>query len=146
MVTIVKHEWHQVDSQYTFELGTDTLKEIYPNLKKSELNKLLSQIEAGEINIEDILDAAYDAEVDIEWDHREDNWWTATKGGYEITFELEESDNQTPLKNDDSEIKVPCFSCDAMHLENNLVQMSGQLICPTCGEGWILSHMRETEK
>ena len=31
MVTIVKHEWHSTDRQYTYELDEDTLSEIYPD-------------------------------------------------------------------------------------------------------------------
>jgi hypothetical protein len=30
MVTIVKHEWHQVDSQFEIELDEALLSEIYP--------------------------------------------------------------------------------------------------------------------
>jgi len=31
MVTIDKHEWHQVDAQFAYELDDDTLREIYPD-------------------------------------------------------------------------------------------------------------------
>jgi len=37
MVTLVKHEWHQVDAQFAFELDMDKLAEIYPEMKKKEL-------------------------------------------------------------------------------------------------------------
>ena len=45
MVTIVKHEWHSVDSQFAYELTEDDLSEIYPDLKKKEIKSLLKQIE-----------------------------------------------------------------------------------------------------
>ena len=37
MVTIVKHEWHQVDSQFAYELTKDVLEEIYPDMDEDEL-------------------------------------------------------------------------------------------------------------
>ena len=39
MVTLVKHEWHSVDSQFALELDIDLLGEIYPDLKKKELKE-----------------------------------------------------------------------------------------------------------
>ena len=29
MVQVMKHEWHQVDSQFAYELTKDVLEEIY---------------------------------------------------------------------------------------------------------------------
>jgi len=93
MVTIVKHEWHQVDSQFAFELTTDTLAEIYPELDEDELDELLVQIETGYKDVEEVVNDAYDAGVDIEWDRQYDDWWTDRKGGYEITYELGDEDS-----------------------------------------------------
>ena len=50
MVTIVKHEWHQVDSQFAFELDETVLSEIYPDLDEDEIAEKLQQIENGEID------------------------------------------------------------------------------------------------
>ena len=58
MVTIVKHEWHSVDSQFAYELTEDDLSEIYPDLKKKEIKSLLKQIEKGEVDVESIIDEA----------------------------------------------------------------------------------------
>jgi hypothetical protein len=44
MVTIVKHEWHQVDEQYAFELTEEILSEIYPDTDQEEIAVLLNQI------------------------------------------------------------------------------------------------------
>lgn len=90
MVTLVKHEWHSVDSQFEFELDENLLSEIYPELDEDEITLLLIRIEAGEIDIEDILNDAYDANVDIEWDRVYDDWYTDRKGGYDVTYELKE--------------------------------------------------------
>ena len=41
MVTLVKHEWHSVDSQWTFEITEDFLAEVYPDLTEDQINSLL---------------------------------------------------------------------------------------------------------
>ena len=93
MVTIVKHEWHQVDSQFAYELDENTLSEIYPDMDEDEISTMLKQIEDGEIDVEDIINDAWDTEVEIEWDRQYDDWWTDRKGGYEITYELGDEDS-----------------------------------------------------
>lgn len=90
MVTLVKHEWHQVDAQFAFELDIDTLAEIYPDLKKKELKQLMKQIENGEVDVEDIINEAWNNDVEIEWDRVYDDWYTDRKGGYDVTYELKE--------------------------------------------------------
>lgn len=93
MVTIIKHEWHSVDSQFVYELDIDLLGEIYPDLDDEELEATLKQIEDGEIDIEDVINAAYDNNVEIEWDRQYDDWYTERKGGYDVTYEIAESAN-----------------------------------------------------
>ena len=90
MVTLVKHEWHQVDSQFEIELDESLLSEIYPDLDEDEITEKLAQIESGEVSVEEIVEAAYDNNVDLEWDRTYDDWWTDRKGGYEVTYELGE--------------------------------------------------------
>lgn len=93
MVTIVKHEWHQVDCQYAYELTKDILEEIYPDLDEDELEKLWQQVESGEADIDDIINDAWGNDVDIEWDHQYDDNWTMRKGGYEVTYEYGDDDS-----------------------------------------------------
>ena len=88
MVTLVKHEWHQVDAQFAYELDADTLSEIYPDLDEDEVETMLQQIADGEVDLEVLLQDAYDNGVEIEWDRQYDDWWTDRKGGYEVTFEV----------------------------------------------------------
>ena len=88
MVQVMKHEWHQVDSQFLYDLTIDTLEEIYPDLTKKELKALLKEVANGEADIGQIMQDAADNNVDIEWDRDYDDWWTDRKGGYEVTFEL----------------------------------------------------------
>jgi hypothetical protein len=93
MVTLVKHEWHQVDSQFAFELTLDILAEIYPDLSEEELAEKLRQIEAGEILVDDVVSDAEDADVYLDWERQYDDWWTDRKGGYDVTYELGDSDS-----------------------------------------------------
>jgi hypothetical protein len=87
MVQVMKHEWHQVDSQFLFDLTIDVLEEIYPDLSKKELKALLKEVANGEADLEQIFRDARDNDVEIEWDRDYDDWWTDRKGGYEVTFE-----------------------------------------------------------
>lgn len=93
MVTLVKHEWHQTDRQYTFELDEDILSEIYPDLDEDEIAEMLQQIADGEIDIDEVIDEAYNNDVEIEWDFQYDDCWTDRKGGYEVTYELGDEDS-----------------------------------------------------
>ena len=92
MVTIVKHEWHQVDSQFEISLDESLLSEIYPDLDEDEISEKLAQIESGEISVDEIVEEALNNNVDLEWDRTYDDWWTERKGGYEVTYELGETD------------------------------------------------------
>lgn len=88
MVTLVKHEWHQVDSQFAFDLDCDKLSEIYPELEEEEIDAMMEQIKAGEVDVNEIINEAWDNDVEIEWERQYDDWWTDRKGGYEVTYEL----------------------------------------------------------
>lgn len=88
MVTLVKHEWHRVDSQFAFELDESTLSEIYPDLDEDEITNLLNQIENGEVDVEEIVNDAWENDVELEWERQYDDWYTDRKGGYDITYEL----------------------------------------------------------
>ena len=213
MVTIVKHEWHQHDRQYAIELDEALLSEIYPDLDEDEIVQKLTDIASGEVDYEEVLNDAYENDVEIEWDFQYDDCWTDRKGGYDVTYELgdesswhhepepdppthkctnckwegteyegewkweDENGNEldeakyvckycesdiTPTEfgiqkkkeSDerharwakevaDAEEEVPCFSCGAMHKESELPEMSGQLFCPDCNEGWVMMDSRD---
>lgn len=233
MVTIVKHEWHQVDSQFAYELTKEVLEEIYPDMDEDELEELWQSVEAGTADIDEIIGDAYNNDVEIEWDRQYDDWWTDRKGGYEITYEYGDDsswvepdrppepthkctkckwtgqsyESQTQYLREDGsvienymdsdeisastqeicpmcdskleltevglkeekerkermerwdkeaeeleelfenadELPVPCFSCNALHLETELVDLGGQYHCPSCGEGWVMKDMRDNE-
>jgi len=88
MVTLVKHEWHQVDSQFAYEITEEILSEIYPDLDEDEITAKLSSIESGEVTIEELLEDADQNNVDIDWERQNDDFWTERKGGFEVSYEL----------------------------------------------------------
>ena len=236
MATLVKHEWHQVDSQFAFHLDCDKLSEIYPDLEEEEIESMMEKIKAGEVDVNELINDAWENDVEIEWERQYDDWWTDRKGGYDVTYELgnenswhtapeeapdttkctkcrwtgknyetrtqhhradgtviedyynneEKSDHTTDvcpmcdsavelteagvaeeekrkaqkekwakareerekaeeIEKEDEEELVPCFSCGAKHKESELPEMSGQLVCPSCGEGWVMMDQREDE-
>lgn len=93
MVTLVKHEWHEVDSQFAVELDEATLSEIYPDLDDDEISNMLEQIANGDVSVDEVIEAAYENDVELYWDRQYDDWWTERKGGYEVTYELGDDDS-----------------------------------------------------
>jgi hypothetical protein len=88
MVTIVKHEWHQHDRQYAIELDEALLSEIYPDKEEDEIKVILDGIADGIYDYEDVINDAYENDVEIEWEFQYDDCWTDRKGGYDVTYEL----------------------------------------------------------
>jgi len=109
MVTIVKHEWHQVDSQFALELDETLLSEIYPDLDEDEITDLLKQIENGEVSVDEVVEAAWENDVELEWDRQYDDFWTDRKGGYDITYEL--GDESSWVDNTPPEPTHKCTNC-----------------------------------
>ena len=230
MVTVVKHEWHQVDSQFAYELTKEILEEIYPDMDEDELEELWQQVENGEADIDEILNEAWNNDVEIEWDRQYDDWWTERKGGYDVTYEYGDEDSWVeppkdpepthkctkcrwtgqsyntltqhlredgtviedyysseeeshsekdvcPMCDSDTELTEvgvkeaqeraerearwaamdakkseenlegdPCYSCDKVVAQEDLIEMDGQYICPHCGEGWVDMDNREDDE
>ena len=109
MVTLVKHEWHSVDSQFAVELDADLLSEIYPDMDEDEIANLLAQIENGEVSVDDVVEEAYNNDVELEWERQYDDWWTDRKGGYDITYEL--GDESSWVDNSPPEPTHKCTKC-----------------------------------
>jgi len=86
---VIKSEWHQVEKRYEAEIDEDMIADIYPDLDEVEIGEIMDELESGERTIEDILEAAFNNGVDIDWDWMdEDDWWTDRTGGYEVTYEV----------------------------------------------------------
>jgi hypothetical protein len=93
MVTLVKHEWHSVDSQFAVELDIDLLQEIYPDKDEDELQSILDAVEDGSYDIDELIEHAWDNDVEIMWERQYDDWYSDRKGGYEVTYELGDEDS-----------------------------------------------------
>lgn len=91
MPRIVKSEWHQVERRYSADIDEDILSEIYPDLEEEDIQVMLKGIEDGEVSVDQVMEDAWDSSVDIDWEWLdEDDWWTDRKGGYEVTYAIEE--------------------------------------------------------
>ena len=88
---IIKSEWHQVEKRYALEFERDMLDEIYPDEDAHTLDLKYQLMEAGKLDIEEVLMDAAEENIYFDFDWLdEDDWWTDRKGGYEVTFEVEE--------------------------------------------------------
>ena len=154
MVTIVKHEWHQHDRQYAIELDEALLSEIYPDLDEDEIAQKLADIESGEVDYEEVINDAYENDVEIEWEFQYDDCWTDRKGGYEVTYELgDESSWHTepetpPHTHKCTKCKWTGMSYDAdWHWEENFEgEQESKKVCPYCESDTELTEAGVTEK
>jgi hypothetical protein len=90
MVRVIKSEWHQVEKRYGLDIDEDVLSEIYPDSTEEEIANMILQLQNGELDIETVMEDAYNCDVDFDWDWLdEDDWWTDRKGGYEVTYSTE---------------------------------------------------------
>jgi len=115
MVTIVKHEWHSHDRQYAIELDETLLSEIYPDLDEDEISELLVQIETGYKDIDEVINDAWDNDVEIEWEFQYDDCWTDRKGGYDITYALGDEDSW----HSEPEPDPPYYKCSKCRWNGN---------------------------
>jgi len=90
MVMVVKSEWHQVEKRLGAEIDHDLFGEIYSDIEdEAEIDLMYLQFEAGQLDVGEVIDKAWDEDIDIDWDWLdEDDWWTDRKGGYEVTYEV----------------------------------------------------------
>jgi hypothetical protein len=90
---IIKSEWHQVEKRYALELSVDDVAEVYPDNSDEENQAVYDAIKSGEISFDDFESAAMDENVyfDFEW-LDEDDWWTDRKGGYDVTYVVEDTE------------------------------------------------------
>ena len=148
MVTLVKHEWHSVDSQFAVELDLELLQEIYYDKEIDELKEILQGVEDGTYDVNDIIDDAYNNDIEIYWERQYDDWWTDRKGGYEITYELgdENSWHHEPAPPEPTHKCTKCrwkgqkYECKSLylnedgspHVEDDLEFHSIKDVCPMC--------------
>jgi hypothetical protein len=149
MVSVVKSEWHQVEKRYGIEIDADLLSEIYPELDEDEIEAKLAALEAGEEDVEEVLNEAWNNDVDIEWDHlNEDDWWTDRKGGYEVTYNVEEwevrEDYVSPITHKCTHCKWTGSEYDAQWawVDKDGKELDEAVkICPMCDSGLELTEV-----
>ena len=155
MVTIVKSEWHQVEKRYNLEVTVDDVMAVY-DVDEGEAQEIYEQIISGDLDIDRFIDDASENGIWFDWDWMdEDDWWTDRKGGYDVTYEVLEEQTANPellkalekLKEEFdrliAEEAVPCYSCDELVKQDELLEMDSQYICPHCHEGWVEPENRE---
>jgi uncharacterized protein YciU (UPF0263 family) len=92
MVQVVKSEWHQVEKRYGIEIDRDLFGEIYSDIEdEAEIDLMYLQFENGQLSVDEVIEKAWEEDVDLDWEYLdEDDWWTDRKGGYEVTYEVQE--------------------------------------------------------
>jgi len=88
-VKIYKSEWHQMERKYVVEIDEDLVNELYPDNTKKKNKEILKGLKDGTTDIDEFMGDAF-GEIDIDWEHEYDDLWTDRKGGYEITYEVEQ--------------------------------------------------------
>jgi hypothetical protein len=96
MVFIVKSEWHQLERRFGIEFDEEIISQIYPDLDETEVAEMLKGIASGEVDIDEVINDAYDVDLDWNW-LDEDDLWTDRKGGYEVTYEVVEKEEEYPF-------------------------------------------------
>ena len=88
---VIRSEWHQVEKRYAIDLDVDNVAEVYPDMDEEEAQQRFEEIANGEYDLEEFVQDAYDADVYFDWDWLdEDDWWTDRKGGYDVTYSIDE--------------------------------------------------------
>ena len=88
-VKIYKSEWHQMERKYVVEIDEDLVNELYPDNTKKKNKEILKGLKDGTTDIDEFMSDAF-GEIDIDWEHEYDDLWTDRKGGYDITYEVEQ--------------------------------------------------------
>ena len=87
---VIKSEWHQVERRYATDIDIDFLAQVYPDMSDEELQEVMDRLERGDMTIDELMADAEDQWFDIDWEWLdEDDWWTDRKGGYDVTYEVE---------------------------------------------------------
>ena len=97
MIRIVKSEWHQMERRYGLVVTMDDIEQIYPDNTPEENQEVMDRLISEDLSPDDLIEDSNDASVYLDWEWLdEDDLWTDRKGGYEVTYEIEE-DYQVPL-------------------------------------------------
>lgn len=87
---ISKIEHHSVNWYYYTDIDENTLSEIYPDLTDEEIEQKMEDLKNGDITIDEVIEDAWENDVEILWEFDQEDVWTDRKGGYDITYNLED--------------------------------------------------------
>jgi len=91
---IIMSEWHQVERRMGLELTVDDINDVYPDMTADEVEQRYQEIKSGEYAVEDFINDAYEQDIYFDFDWLdEDDWWTMRKGGYDVTYEVEDAED-----------------------------------------------------
>jgi hypothetical protein len=154
MVTVVKSEWHQVEKRYGIEIDADILGQIYPDLDEDEIAEKLRQIEEGEIDFEEIVADGWENDIDLDWDYlNDDDWWTDRKGGYDITYSVEDwevrEDYVSPVTHKCTKCKWEGSKFDTDWIwpeDDETGEREAKKVCPMCESDTTLTEIGIAEE
>lgn len=87
---VIKSEWHQVEKRYAIDIDENLINEIYQDATVEEVEEVIRQLQDGELEASSVIEDAWTNDVTIDWDWLdEDDWWTDRKGGYDVTYEVD---------------------------------------------------------
>ena len=87
---VIKSEWHQVEKRYAIDIDENLVNEIYQDATVEEVEEIIRQLQEGELEASSVIEDAWTNDVTIDWDWLdEDDWWTDRKGGYDVTYEVD---------------------------------------------------------
>jgi hypothetical protein len=87
-IRVVKSEWHQVEKRYGMVLSRDDVEAVY---EEDEVEEKWQELIDGDLDPDEFRYEAESKEHYLDWEWLdEDDWWTDRKGGYEVTYEVEE--------------------------------------------------------
>ena len=90
MMRVIKSEWHQVEKRYAIDIDENLINEIYQDATVEEVEEVIRQLQDGELEASSVIEDAWTNDVTIDWDWLdEDDWWTDRKGGYDVTYEVD---------------------------------------------------------
>jgi len=100
---IVRTEHHQVNSEFTYDIPEEDIAEVFGSVTRFE--EILSHngdsfgASRGDEPTDEELDT-FDEFIESYDYERYDDWWTERKGGYDVSYKLEGSDDENDIDDD----------------------------------------------
>lgn len=94
---VIRTEHHQVNSEFTYDIPEEDIIETFGSVARFE--EIIShsgdgwEPPRGDEPTDEELETFYEFMEGYDYD-RYDDWWTDRKGGYDVTYSLDNEDNQ----------------------------------------------------